>query len=179
MNLKCREKNSFLPLLQLQIIFRELLTSSSVSSLFLFWNILVCEMFSMKSQEFLFFFPPPLSNYLGSANIFSFQFISILQDWQVLWNRSSRDQWMHNEAKQSERAEFGAERGLLNGQARRTSGSCSKKSQTPQWFSAKCFYRLRVSATGCVTFFSLVAGEIKEMFQDSAGSYHPPRGWRP
>ena len=79
MNLRCREKNNFLPLLQLQTFFRELLTSSSVSSLFLFWSILVCEMFFMKIQGFILPLPPP-SNYLGSANVLRFQFISLLQD---------------------------------------------------------------------------------------------------
>ena len=45
----------------------------------------------------------------------------------------------HSEAKQTETSEFGAEKGLLKGHARRTGGSCPPKPQTPQRVSAKCF----------------------------------------
>ena len=152
MNLGYREENNFLPLLQLQTFFRELFTNPLVSSLFLFWSVLVCEMFFMKIQGF---FPPPPIPQQWPWFCKCFQ-ISIYQSFArltcVMEQKFTCS--VHGEAKQSERAQFGAERGLLTGQARRMSGSCSKKSQTPQWFSAKCFYRLRVWATGCVTFFS-------------------------
>ena len=38
------------------------------------------------------------------------------------------------------RAKFGAEKGLLQGRARRTGGFCSK-TQTPRWFSGRSSYR--------------------------------------
>ena len=43
----------------------------------------------------------------------------------------------HNEAQQTETSEFGAEKVLLQAQARRTGGSCSENSQTSQRVSAK------------------------------------------
>ena len=46
---------------------------------------------------------------------------------------------MHSEAKQTEMLQFGAEKGLLQGQARRTGSSCSKP-PTPWWFWGKSFY---------------------------------------
>ena len=45
----------------------------------------------------------------------------------------------HSEAKQTKMSEFGTEKGLLQGHARRTGGLCPPKFQTPQRFSAKHF----------------------------------------
>jgi len=38
---------------------------------------------------------------------------------------------MHSEAQQTETSEFGAEKGLLQGLARKTGDSCPKKPQLP------------------------------------------------
>ena len=52
---------------------------------------------------------------------------------------------MLSEDKQTEMLEFGAEKCLLQGQARRT-GDSARKTQTPQWFSGRsgflfvCFF---------------------------------------
>ena len=46
--------------------------------------------------------------------------------------------WTHSEAEQTETSEFGAEKGLLQGQARKMGELCSK-TWTPQWFSGEVF----------------------------------------
>ena len=59
----------------------------------------------------------------------------------------------HSEVKQTETSEFGTNKGLLQGQARRTDGSCSKDPNSPmgvreQFIEAK----LRVRGTEFMTF---------------------------
>ena len=46
---------------------------------------------------------------------------------------------MHSEAKQTEMSEFGAEKGLLQGHARRWGGSGPKKPQAPEGFQQSTF----------------------------------------
>lgn len=45
----------------------------------------------------------------------------------------------HNEAKQTKTSEFGAEKGLLSGQARKVDGSGSKPLNSPVMFLRKAF----------------------------------------
>ena len=47
----------------------------------------------------------------------------------------------HSEAKQTETSGFGAEKGLLQGQARRMGGSCSKNPELPDGFWGEVFNR--------------------------------------
>lgn len=173
MNLRYREENNFLPLLQLQTFFRELLTNPLVSSLFLFWSVLVCEMFFMKIQGF---FPPPPTPQQWPWFCKCFQ-ISIYQSFARL-TRVMEQKFtcsVHGEAKQSERAQFGAERGLLNGQARRMSGSCSKNLKPLNGFQRNVFIGL-----GCglqdVWLSSLVDCEIKETVPGLSGKL-PSSTW--
>ena len=61
---------------------------------------------------------------------------------------------VHNEAKKTKTLGFGAEKGLLQGQARRTGGSCSKNPNSLMVFREEflnVIFRLR--AAGCMTFF--------------------------
>ena len=65
----------------------------------------------------------------------------------------------HSEAKQT--WTFGAEEGLLQGQARRMGGSCSKNPNSLMGFGEKFLEaKLGVRAAGCVAFFWLVGGEV-------------------
>ena len=47
---------------------------------------------------------------------------------------------MHSEAKQTEMSEFGAEKGVLLGQARRTAGSCPPNLEVPEGFQQSFFF---------------------------------------
>ena len=53
----------------------------------------------------------------------------------LLWNTSSCARG--SEAKQTETSEFGAEKGLFQGRARRTGGSCSQKPNSLMAFGEK------------------------------------------
>ena len=67
----------------------------------------------------------------------------------------------HSESKQTETSEFGAEKGLLQGQAKRMGNLCSKTPNSPMVFGEKFLKsRFGVKAAGCVTFFWLVGGEV-------------------
>ena len=59
---------------------------------------------------------------------------------------------MHSKAKQTQTSEFGVEKSLLQGKARRTGGSCSK-TPTLQCFLGKSFYRPKsgMRVAGCMT----------------------------
>ena len=46
---------------------------------------------------------------------------------------------MHSEAKQTKTSEFGVEKGLLQGAARRMGGSCPKNSKLPRRFQESIF----------------------------------------
>ena len=67
----------------------------------------------------------------------------------------------HSEAKQAETSEFGAERVLLQGQARRTGSSCSKDLNSPVDFKEEGFIG-NVCEEGCrvCTLLWLVDGEV-------------------
>ena len=98
---------------------------------------------------------------------------------------------MHSEAEQTETSEFGTEKVLLQGQARRMGGLCSQ-TQTPQCFWGEV-YTGKIWGQGCrVCVFSwLVGGEVRRQcsrtlnywpsgFSEcrvSAHSYHLPPGW--
>ena len=61
---------------------------------------------------------------------------------------------MHNEAKQTVKSEFGTEKGLLHGQARRMGGLCSKNPKLPRVFREKFLYvKFGVRAAGHLAFF--------------------------
>ena len=96
----------------------------------------------------------------------------------------------HSEAKQTEMSEFGAKKGLLQGQARRTGGSYLKDLNSLMGFREEFLKAtFGVRAAGCMTFFWLVGSEVAEWcFRNlshqlsdqsgvSEGSYHPPPGW--
>ena len=62
--------------------------------------------------------------------------------------------WMHSEAKQAKTLKFGAEKCLLQGQARRTGGSCSKDPNSLIVFREEFLKAtFGVRGVGCVTFF--------------------------
>lgn len=81
-------------------------------------------------------------------------FCSLRVEWWRDWMqvRVLDTQW-----GQTETSQFGASKGLLQDQARRTHGSRSKNPQVPWWFSGRSFSRVR--AVRYVAFFWLVDGE--------------------
>ena len=67
----------------------------------------------------------------------------------------------HSEAKQTKTLELGAEKGLLQGQARRIGVLCSKTLNSLMVFREKLLKaKFGVRAAGCVTFFWLAGGEV-------------------
>lgn len=57
----------------------------------------------------------------------------------------------HREAKQTETLEFGAEKCLLQGQARRTGGLCSKNQESDGFGEKHLQAKFAAIAAGCVT----------------------------
>ena len=59
---------------------------------------------------------------------------------------------MHSEAKQTKMSEFGADKGLLQGQAKSTGGFCSKDLNSPMVFRAEFLAKFGVRVAGHVPF---------------------------
>ena len=67
----------------------------------------------------------------------------------------------HSEAKQTKTLQFGPEKGLLQGHAKRMDGLCSKTLNSPMFWGER-FWKARfvVKAAGCVNCFWLVGVEV-------------------
>ena len=67
----------------------------------------------------------------------------------------------HSEAKQTKTLQFGPEKGLLQGHAKRMDGLCSNTLNSPMFWGER-FWKARfvVKAAGCVNCFWLVGGEV-------------------
>ena len=85
----------------------------------------------------------------------------------------------HTEAKQMEKLEFGAEKGLLPGQARRTEQFMLKSPQLPDDLGEEFLWaEFGGEVCGCVTFLWLVGGELtgwwsRNLHHQSPGSNQP------
>ena len=79
---------------------------------------------------------------------------------------------MHSEAKQSETSEFGAERGLLQGHARRWVAHALKIPELPEGFLRQSIFKSQVSGVGLRVCDQLMHNSLA----DGEGTGHCNRG---